>query len=738
MWRPKGRFPAVAAALAILTAAAGSTAGAAAPAPRLPMPPVFGTWDNYYLGSWASSVAVGDFTGDGRQDVALSTGFYFDPTNDWKLFLFPQTASGTLGRPVRLDTDGQVNGEAMALAAGDIDGDGRTDLVLAVDKGVDVYLQRNGSLTFAGLIDLPGTRHAGLADIDGDGDLDLVVNRKSGVVSLAGTGAGAFGPAQRVNDVSYKEIETGDVTGDGLSDIVGFQGNFLDVVGGRSDGTFADAVSYKVDDFWNMGQGLAIGDFNGDGRNDVAASISVNSPGAIIDVFTQKEDGTLVRTSALRSYDIPEPLVAADMNLDGRTDLVTLHGGWNRAGVYTQRPDGTMGPESLFPIPYASRYPAKALDVGDFNGDGLPDVAVADYNNGLVMLRSTGQVQSWGLGNLGQLGNGTAADTQVPGSALAVNEVLAASAGAYHNLVRTREGRVWAWGLNHVGQLGTGSTVDRSTPTLVPGVTNVVAVAAGPVHSFAIKEDGTLWAWGWNAYGQLGLGSTADRATPTRVPGLSKVTAIAGGAAHSLAVTADGSLWAWGLNHVGQLGTGGPATSVTPVKVQGVSDVVAVSAGLFHSLALTKDGQVWGWGFNDSGQLGTGTTALFDPVPRKVLSGASAISAGAYHSAAIVSGSAWTWGSNQVGQLGTGSADYGPRPVKVDAIYGVRALATGWYHNVVTLTDGSTWTWGWNHFGQLGTGSRTDERTPVRVFALDSVGVTAGVAHSLAITSRGV
>jgi hypothetical protein len=62
------------------------------------------------------------------------------------------------------------------------------------------------------------------------------------------------------------------------------------------------------------------------------------------------------------------------------------HGGWNELGLYLGGPS-TLGSETLFPLPYASDYPSRALAAGDVTGDGRPDVLIADYNNGLVVLR---------------------------------------------------------------------------------------------------------------------------------------------------------------------------------------------------------------------------------------------------------------------------------------------------------------------------------------------------------------
>jgi hypothetical protein len=93
----------------------------------------------------------------------------------------------------------------------------------------------------------------------------------------------------------------------------------------------------------------------------------------------------------LASYDVPEPVAVGDINLDGRPDIVVLHAGWMAAGVYLQQADGSLAPEELYPIPYASNYNTHGLAIGDVNNDGSPDIAIADYNSGLVVLYGTSQ-----------------------------------------------------------------------------------------------------------------------------------------------------------------------------------------------------------------------------------------------------------------------------------------------------------------------------------------------------------
>ena len=85
--------------------------------------------------------------------------------------------------------------------------------------------------------------------------------------------------------------------------------------------------------------------------------------------------------------DIPTAVVAADMDADGRTDVLVAHAGWNRLGVYRQFPSHDFATEEVYSVPYGNQYDPQGLAVGDINSDGRPDAVLADFNNGLVVLR---------------------------------------------------------------------------------------------------------------------------------------------------------------------------------------------------------------------------------------------------------------------------------------------------------------------------------------------------------------
>ena len=184
--------------------------------------------------------------------------------------------------------------------------------------------------------------------------------------------------------------------------------------------------------------------------------------------------------------------------------------------------------------------------------------------------------------------------------------------GYNHSIALKSDGTVWTWGLNNLGQLGNGTYQNSLSPVQVYGLNNVKRIAAGGNLSLALKNDGTVWAWGSNACG-LGNGGTGSY-TIVQVTGLANVKDIVVGndywtgnhRTYSLALKQDGTVWAWGFNEYGQLGDGTYNTRTTPVQVNDLSGVTDISACYFHSLALKSDGTVWAWGYNSYGELGDG------------------------------------------------------------------------------------------------------------------------------------
>ena len=85
------------------------------------------------VGSWPEAVAIGDVNGDGRNDVVMTTSYYFDPADDFHLWVFPQAPDGTLPPPVSYATAATYGNRPDSVAIGDITGDGRADVVVGID-----------------------------------------------------------------------------------------------------------------------------------------------------------------------------------------------------------------------------------------------------------------------------------------------------------------------------------------------------------------------------------------------------------------------------------------------------------------------------------------------------------------------------------------------------------------------------------------------------------------------------
>ena len=234
---------------------------------------------NYGVGSAPTSVAVGDFNGDGKLDLAVVN----ELSNNFSILL--GNGDGTFQAAVNYGAGLSL----FSVAVGDFNGDGKLDLAVA-SGGSDYVsvLLGNGDGTFktavqyvAGLEPIS----VAVADFNGDGKLDLAVaNYESNNVSiLLGKGDGTFQAAvdYGIGTENYPatpgSVAVGDFNGDGKLDLVvgGVESDNVSVVSvllGNGDGTFQAAVNYGA----GAGQtSVAVGDFNGDGRLDLAAPASL-------------------------------------------------------------------------------------------------------------------------------------------------------------------------------------------------------------------------------------------------------------------------------------------------------------------------------------------------------------------------------------------------------------------------------------------------------------------------------
>ena len=226
-------------------------------------------------GQFPSSVVIGDFNGDGRQDLAVAVGpgisiMFGDGTGNF-------TSS----------TSFDAGSRPQSLVAGDFNGDGRQDLALSNDSGTVSVLAGDG----AGNFTLTTTLGAGSAlrqvtagEFDGDGKQDLAVaNYGSNNVSiLFGFGTGHFTTAfDFPADAAPYSVAAGDFNNDGKQDlaVANSSSNNVSILLGDGTGQFGPPTNFTAG---NAPQSIAVGDFNGDGKQDLAVANYVSMFASIL------------------------------------------------------------------------------------------------------------------------------------------------------------------------------------------------------------------------------------------------------------------------------------------------------------------------------------------------------------------------------------------------------------------------------------------------------------------------
>ena len=357
-------------------------------------PAILGTENQIVMGATQRHVEAADLNGDGLLDLVASTD------NAIVVALATGMSGGIVsyGAGVAYPTPQGATGTAIA----DFNGDGILDIAVACDNAGLVLFRGlgsggvgNGQFISYSNINIGSAWDVAAGDLNGDGILDLVVSLRNGtVVPFIGHGSGGVGDGTFTQGVaasapgSPKGLVLADLDKDGILDVVvATEGPAVGVLkgngsGGIGNGTFQSGISL-------IGSGttydVAVGDFNRDGYPDVA---SANYTGQSISVFLGGPGMTFGSALTHAAPGSPLGIAAADIDSDGRTDLVVAATGGGSSFAYFHNV-GNSAP-TLDGFNFSTTYgPAKVgygISVADLNGDHAVDVLVPGVADPSVLL----------------------------------------------------------------------------------------------------------------------------------------------------------------------------------------------------------------------------------------------------------------------------------------------------------------------------------------------------------------
>ena len=303
-----------------------------------------------------------DINGDGRDDIVSQISAV--------VTVLLANADGSFAAPI------SYSGDSSTLAVGDLNNDGKIDVL----AGKTVLLG-NGDGTFKAKVNVVfkagyNTNNDAIGDVNGDGIMDVLATASQNDLLVAlGNGDGTF-KAQTTLKLSAPAslgLTVADINGDGRGEIIaGSAGvNILDIFTMNSDGTFAPRQTIAT----SGGADATVNDINHDGNLDIVMDSTATKT---FQILLGNGDGTFNGMTSLTASNFQRYAQLNDINNDGNLDIVSLNNvAWpSGMHVYLGNGDGSFGAEGNYSAPSTAAY----FVMGDFNGDGVKDVAAAQGN----------------------------------------------------------------------------------------------------------------------------------------------------------------------------------------------------------------------------------------------------------------------------------------------------------------------------------------------------------------------
>ena len=335
----------------------------------------FGAPVNYTLGYYPLALAVADFNGDSKQDVAAAQ-------SNNKVAIRLGNGDGTFAPSTEYATGGD---SPVTMAASDLNQDGKTDLVVGNYYGFSLtVLLGNGDGTFAPAVvrhlevsgsATPDTHEYGISDLvmgdfNNDTYPDVAVSTQyGGIYVVLGNGDGTLQDAVSYPTAFYPSaIVAADFNGDGKTDLATSSESVVAVLLGNGNGTFQAAIQSAAG---NSVYELAVGEFNGDGVPDLAVP---NYYDGRVAVLIGAGNGSFAAPAYYTTFYGTNSVAVDDLNGDGKQDIASGSSYYYNVAVLYGNGAGSFQNAVTY-----STGGASDLTINDFNGDGRADLAFTGY-----------------------------------------------------------------------------------------------------------------------------------------------------------------------------------------------------------------------------------------------------------------------------------------------------------------------------------------------------------------------
>ena len=507
------------------------------------------------------SVSLGDLDGDGKPDLAVAN------LNNNSVSVFKNTsATGTLNTgSFAARVDFLTGAGPRSVSIGDLDGDGKPDLAVVNFSSHTVSVFKNTSSTgtlntgsFAAMVDFStGTNPYGVSigDLDGDGKPDLVVANQSSATVSVFKNTSATGTLTTPSFAARVDFPTGggpqsvsiaDLDGDGKPDLVVANQSSATVsvlkntsaTGTLTTGSFAATVDFPTG---ALPQSVSIGDLDGDGKPDLAVA---NSGSNTVSVFKNTSTtGTLTTGSFALRVDFltganPLSISIGDLDGDGKPDLAVANKDSNTISVFKNTSaTGTLTTASFAAkVDFLTGTWPVSVSIGDLDGDGKPDVALVNQASSTVsvLLNVMVTISSFTPTSAGSSTTVTITGTNFTG----------ATAVSFGGTAATSFTVVSATSITAVVASGTSGSVSVTTPGGTVSSPGFTFISPPTITSFAptsAASGATVTITGANFIGATAVSFGGTAASSFSVVSATSITAVvAAGTSGSVSVTTPG------------------------------------------------------------------------------------------------------------------------------------------------------------------------------------------------------